>query len=165
MDYKLRPWHQNDLTDLVKYANNPAIARFMTNQFPHPYTEEAGINFINFATKDHPVHIFAIEIEGHAAGGIGIHPQSDIQQKNAELGYWLAEPYWGKGIMTSAIKEMTQFAFEQYDITRLFARPFGSNTGSQKALEKAGFTLEARIANSLYKNGEYQDELIYAYRK
>ena len=95
MHLVLRPWRLSDLPNLLKYANNPNIAANMTNGFPHPYTKADGLKFIAFANQDDPVHIFAIEVDGEAVGGIGIHPQSDIHSKNAELGYWLAEPYWG----------------------------------------------------------------------
>lgn len=137
----------------------------MTNGFPHPYTVEHARSFINMANRDNPVHIFAIEVAGEAAGGIGIHPQSDIHIKNAELGYWLAEKYWGKGIITEAVKQMVDFAFRTYDINRVFARPFSNNPASQRVLEKAGFKLEAKIAGAIFKNGETLDELIYAFRK
>lgn len=165
MQFKLRPWNENDTNSLVANANNFNIARFLTDGFPHPYTEQNARDFIAMATKDDPVHIFAIEVEGKAVGGIGIHPQSDIMKKNAELGYWLGETYWGKGIITAAIKQMVDFAFNTYDITRIYARPFGNNVASQKVLQKAGFILEARIEKNIFKNGEFLDELIYAVRK
>ena len=161
----LRPWEISDLTNLVKHANNLNVAKYMMNSFPHPYTEEAGKKFIEFANKDTPVHIFAIEFEGEAIGGIGIHPQSDIQCKNAELGYWLAEPYWGKGIMTSAIQQILEFTFKTFDFNRVFARPFGTNKASQKILEKNGFQLEAHLKATFFKNDTYHDELIYAIRR
>lgn len=165
MQFILRPWNENDIESLVANANNANIARFMTDGFPHPYTVENAKAFITMATKDVPVHIFAIEAEGKAVGGIGIHPQADVMKKNAELGYWLGEDHWGKGIITAAIKQMIDFAFSTYDITRIYARPFGNNAASQKVLEKAGFVLEARIEKSIFKNGEFLDELIYAVRK
>lgn len=164
MDFTLRPWNNEDLESLVKYANNYKIARFMTDQFPHPYTIEKGNAFIEFVTKDSPLHIFAIAIENEAVGGIGLHPQFDIQRKNAELGYWLGEPFWGHGIITKAVIQMVNYGFKNFDINRIFARPFGTNIASQKVLEKAGFQLEARFEKSLFKNGEYLDELIYAVR-
>ena len=89
MEIKLRPWNIEDAESLVENANNFEIARFMSDAFPYPYTIEHAKNFIAFATKDDPIHIFAIEMNGKAAGGIGIHPQADIMKKNAELGYWL----------------------------------------------------------------------------
>jgi len=161
----LRPWSMDDLNSLVKYANDIEISKNLTNKFPYPYTKENGTNFINFATKDNPIHIFAIDIHGEAVGGIGIHPQDDIQCKNAELGYWLAQDYWGRGIISKAIAQIVSFGFKTYDLTRIFARPFGSNIASQKVLEKNGFVLEAKFEKTLYKNGKFEDELIYAIRK
>jgi len=165
MDFILRPWTINDLDSLVANANNYNIARFMTDGFPHPYTRENGKVFIQMATKDDPIHIFAIEVNRKAVGGIGIHPQSDIMKKNAELGYWLGEDYQGKGIITKAITQMIAFGFKTFDITRIYARPFGTNLASQRVLEKTGFTLEARIEKNIFKNGEFYDELIYAVRR
>ena len=165
MDFKLRPWNINDLDSLVKYANNPNIAKYLTDGFPYPYTIENGKKFIESAISHDPVHIFAIDINGEAVGGIGIHPQTDIQKKNAELGYWLAEPFWGNGIMTEAIQQIVNFTFITFDINRIFARPFGNNPGSQKILEKNGFTLEAKFDKTLIKNGQLLDELVYAIRK
>jgi ribosomal-protein-alanine N-acetyltransferase len=154
----------NDVEALVQNANNINISRFMTDAFPNPYRTEDAIRFIHFATTDNPVHIFAIEIDEEAAGGIGIHPQSDVLRKNAELGYWLAEKHWGNGIITAAIPQMIEYGFKSFDITRIYARPFGNNPASQRVLEKCGFKLEARIEKNLYKNGEFLDELIYAVR-
>jgi [ribosomal protein S5]-alanine N-acetyltransferase len=165
MKFILRPWKTSDTESLVRYANNTRIASFMTDQFPHPYTNDKALSFIRNAMMHKPVQIFAIEVEGEAAGGIGLHPQNDIQRKNAELGYWLAEKHWNKGIVTNAVKEMIEYGFSKFDINRIFARPFGNNIASQKVLEKAGFRLEARIEKGFYKNGEYLDELIYAIRK
>jgi [ribosomal protein S5]-alanine N-acetyltransferase len=164
-NFKLRPWNPADLDSLVRHANNLNIARFMTDGFPHPYTPEHGKAFIAFAMRDDPPHIFAIEVDGEAAGGIGIHPQEGIMRKNAELGYWLAEKYWGKGIVSGAIPKMIDLAFATYDITRLYARPFGNNKASHRVLEKCGFTLEARIEKNIFKYGEYLDELIYSVRR
>ncbi len=165
MDFLLRPWHINDVQSLVQNANNFNIAKVMTDMFPHPYNEQDARNFIAMATKDDPVHIFAIDVDGRAVGGIGIHPQWDVNRKNAKLGYWLGEEYWGLGIITNAVKQIVDFAFGTYDITRVYARPFGNNIASQKVLQKAGFTLEAKIEKGIFKNNEFVDELIYAVRR
>ncbi|MBI3238200.1 MAG: GNAT family N-acetyltransferase [Flavobacteriia bacterium] len=165
MNFQLRPWSDNDLESLVKYANNWNIARFMTDGFPFPYTEENGKAFIAMATAAKPTNVFAIDVNGEAIGGIGIHPQTDIYRNNAELGYWLAEPFWGNKIITKAITEMVTYAFETFEIDRVFAKPFGSNTASQRVLEKAGFTLEGRFEKTIIKNGELEDELVFAIRK
>ncbi|WP_294226741.1 GNAT family protein [uncultured Chryseobacterium sp.] len=165
-EFKLRAWKKEDLKSLVKYANNLSIAKNMTDMFPHPYSEADGMSFIEFATQPGSAHIFAIEVDGEAAGGIGIHPQHDIHRKNAELGYWLGKPFWGMGIISRAIRQALDFAFRNYnDIDRIFARPFGSNTASQKVLEKNGFVREAHFEKTLIKNGELQDELVYAVRR
>lgn len=163
--FTLRPWLLSDLDSLTKYANNFNIAKNLTDKFPHPYTESDGKAFIAFANQGKPISIFAIEVNGEAVGGIGIHLQTDVHRKNAELGYWLAEPFWGGGIMSSAIQQAVDYAFENFDINRVFARPFGSNKASQKVLEKNHFVLEGRFEKTLIKNNTYEDELIYAIRR
>lgn len=164
-NFKIRPWEMSDIESLVKYANNWNVAKNMTDKFPYPYTENNGKAFIEFANKDFPIHFFAIDIDGKAIGGIGIHPQEDIHRNNAELGYWLAESFWGKGIISEAIKQMVDFAFNTYKINRVFAIPFGTNIASQKVLEKNNFILEGKFDKVLIKNGELLDELIYAIRR
>lgn len=104
MHFTLRPWTMADLDSLIILANNKAIAANMMDIFPHPYTTEAGKAFIRLATGEEPVRLFAIDVDGKAVGGIGLHPQPDIYRKNIELGYWLGEPFWGKGIITEAIQ-------------------------------------------------------------
>lgn len=163
--FTLRPWRDADLPSLVQHANNARIAQNMMNRFPHPYTAEHGKAFIAMATGATPYSIFAIEVEGAAVGGIGLHPQDDIYCKNAELGYWLAEPYWGKGIATAAVVQMVAYGFTTFDVARIFARPFGTNAASQRVLQKAGFSLEARLGKTIFKNGMYIDELVYAVRR
>ncbi len=165
MQFKIRPWSFSDLDSLIKYANNWNVAKNLTDKFPHPYTQNDGKSFIEFATADNPIHIFAIEVNGEAVGGIGIHPQTDIFKKNAELGYWLAEPFWGQKIITNAVKQMVDFGFSTYDIERIFARPFGTNAASKKILENNNFVLEACFEKALFKNEEYLDDLVYAIRR
>ena len=165
MQFKLRPWKEDDVSSLVKYANNLNIASRLTDKFPYPYSKEDALSFITAIKQQDPVTIFAIEIENEAVGSIGILLQEDIWSKNAELGYWLAEHLWGKGIVTRAIREMIDFGFKSFDIERIFARPFGSNIASQRVLEKAGFKLEARLKHTIFKYGKYEDELIYSVRR
>lgn len=165
MNFILRPWERRDLGSLVKYANNLNIAKFMTNQFPHPYTIEDGKAFIETAATGKPVNIMAIEVNNEAAGGIGIHLQPDIYCMNAEMGYWLAEPFWGKGIITKAIIQMKDYAFSNWKLERIYARPFGTNKASQRVLEKAGFTREALFLKTIYKYGENHDEQVFGIRK
>jgi len=162
MEFKLRKWTESDLDSLVKYANNSNVARWLTNGFPHPYTQEDGKAYLSMVANDNPAKVFAIDVHGEAVGSIGIFPQSDIHEKNAEIGYWLGQKYWGQGIMAKAIQEIVEYGFQTFDIVRVFARPFSTNLKSQRVLEKAGLTLEATLKRALFKNGEFMDELIYA---
>ncbi|MCD7971499.1 MAG: GNAT family N-acetyltransferase [Candidatus Azobacteroides sp.] len=163
--YILRKWQKSDLYSLVKHANNRNIAEKLTNKFPFPYTEKDGKDFLESVIHQDSPLVFAIEIAGEAVGAIGLFPQEDIHCKNAEMGYWLSESYWGNGIMPEAIKEMVRYGFSIFDINRIFARPFGTNLASRRVLEKAGFKQEAVFKDTLYKNGKYIDEIIYAIRK
>lgn len=165
MQITLRPWHLDDIDDLVALANNKNIAQFMADVFPHPYTIENGKTFIGFATSNPNSKIFAIIVDNKPIGSIGLHLQTDILRKNAEIGYWLGEDYWGKGIITKAIPQIIDYGFKNMDIVRIFARIFETNKASQKVVEKCGFKLEGKYDKTLYKNGEYLDELIYAIRK
>ncbi|MCL2560943.1 MAG: GNAT family N-acetyltransferase [Rikenellaceae bacterium] len=160
-DFTLRPYREADVASLAKYADNYNVARFLRNAFPHPYTEKDGQQFIASIIGDSPTKVFAIDMEGEAVGAIGLFPQTDVSEKSAELGYWLGEPFWGRGIVTRAIGQMVEYGLRTWDITRIFATPFSINVASQRVLEKAGFTLEARLRDAFYKNGEYMDELIY----
>jgi [ribosomal protein S5]-alanine N-acetyltransferase len=167
----LRPWNMEDLDNMVRFANNKKIADNLTDAFPHPYKHEDGIAYISTNHPDgvlhpdgvhDPVRVFAIEIDGIACGSIGVFPQTDIHRKNAEMGYWLAEEYWGRGIMTEAVKQVVEYGFKTFDINRIFARPFSTNLASQRVLEKAGMKLEARFEKALFKNGHFLDELVYS---
>jgi ribosomal-protein-alanine N-acetyltransferase len=165
MPITLEPWKIEYLDDLVKYANNPSIAKNLTDAFPYPYTKEAGKQFIETVSKSNPTLVFAIVKDSEIIGSIGIHPQQDIYRNNVELGYWLAEPFWGQNIMTTAISQIVEYAFKNLPINRIFAKPFGYNIGSQKALLKSGFVLEGKYEKTLIKNGELIDELVFAIRK
>jgi RimJ/RimL family protein N-acetyltransferase len=163
--FQLRIFHPDDLHSLVKHANEPTVSAFLTDSFPHPYTEVHGREFIQQAMQSPPLRR-CIEIAGECVGAIGLHPKTDLWRRNLELGYWLAKEHRGKGIMTEAIRLMVQLGFAEFpEVTRIYATPFGSNIASQKALEKAGFTLEATLLGTLVKNGEVEDEWIYAVRR
>ena len=165
MNFKLRPWKFEDKFALKKYANNPKIAAKMTDGFPHPYNIEDAEKFITFASEMNPISIFAITIDDEAVGGIGLHLEKDIHRLNAELGYCLAENYWGRGIVSKAIQEIVKYGFENFEITRIYARPFGSNIASQKVLEKAGFKFETKFEKTLIKNGVLEDEYYFGLLK
>lgn len=155
-----------DADRLAIIANNQKIADCLRDGFPHPYSIDDARQFILLARQEgNNSRLFAIEINGAVAGSIGAYLKENVHRKNAELGYYLAEEYWGKGIMPNAIRRMTQYLFENFDINRIYAQPFARNTGSRKALEKAGFRLEAFLKNSIIKNNIVQDGCIYAILK
>lgn len=161
----LRPLETNDAERLATLANNIKIATNLTDQFPHPYHLEDANRFISMTMNSSPRNVLCIEVNKELIGAIGIHPQNDVWKRNAELGYWLAEDYWGKGIMTEAIQQMVTYGFNNFDIERIFARPFGRNIASQRVLEKTGFTMEARLKGTIVKNGRVEDECIYGMRR
>lgn len=165
MKIQMRPWRFDDLQAMLLHANNFNIAKNMTDRFPHPYTFEHAKTFLNKVTSDNPVQVLAITLNDEPIGASGLFPQDDIFSKNAELGYWLSEQHWGKGYATDAIRWMVDYGFKTFPINRIFARPFGTNIASQRVLEKSGFTLEATFIGTIFKNGKYFDELVYAIRK
>lgn len=164
MDFVLRKWDENDVAYLQKYANNEKIAANLRNAFPHPYTMDDAKEYIlcSIAQDGKKQVTRAITVEGRAVGSIGVFFQNDVSEKSAELGYWLAEPFWGQGIMTGAISKICRYVFAKYDIERIFAEPFARNKGSRRVLEKAGFVLEGTMRNSVFKNGVLQDSCMYA---
>jgi len=165
MDFEIRPFKISDSASVVKYANNPKIARFLSDQFPYPYTEDDARAFIERASGKNPTQSFAIVAGGEVIGGIGIHPQEDIHRKNAEIGYWVGEPFWGKGIMSRAIAWMLDYGFKTFDIERIFAKTFFENEASQHILLKNGFTREAHFKKTVFKNGALYDEFVFGIRR
>lgn len=161
MDFILRPWRIEDVDSLIKYGSNPNITRFMSDGFSNLFTPESAKAFIEFANTGNNKLYRTIDIDGEASGGIGVMLQPDIYCKNAELGYWLAEPYWGQGIITKAVKLIVEESFQTLSINRVFAVPYSNNIASHRVLEKAGFKLEARHQKKVIKNGEFFDELVY----
>lgn len=162
----LRPWSIRDAAKLAIIANNKSIADNLRDGFPNPYTLDDAINWLTMILPvNFPPRFFAIVVEEVLAGSIGIVTKTDIYRKNFEIGYFLAVDYWGKGIATKAIKAATSYAFKDFDIVRVYAEPFADNDGSRRALEKAGFTLEATLRHNVIKNGLIKDSCIYSVLK
>lgn len=162
MKITLKLWTEADLLNLIRYGDNKNIWDNMADGFPHPYTREAGLKYLERARADTPAKMLAICSDDEVVGSIGVFPDSDVYRKNAAIAYWIAEPFWGKGIGAEAIRLISCYAFEHFAVERLYAKPYARNIGSHRALEKAGFRLEARLKNAVFKNGEYEDELIYS---
>ncbi len=164
-DVIFRPWVLADKPDLIKHANNKKIFDNMRDMFPHPYTSEAADQFLSKVAGFEPQQVFAIEVNSEAVGSVGIFPQEDIERINAELGYWVAEEYWGNGIATKAAKFIIEYGFKTFPVSRIFAIPFPNNIASQKVLQNSDMLLEATIPNSLIKNNVIMDKQIYAIRR
>ncbi len=164
MEFVLRKWAGEDAPALVKYADNKNIADNMRDGFPHPYLINDAWAFLqSFIDADESKSFCrAIDVGGEAVGSIGLFLQDDVYRKSAEIGYWLGEPFWGKGIVTAALKQMCSEAFKRYDITRIYAEPYSQNAASRRALEKAGFELEGTLRESVCKNGAIFDSCVYA---
>lgn len=158
----MRPWRQGDQEALLRHANNPNVSRYLGDQFAYPYTPELADWWIQHCESEDPKVSFAIEVDGEAAGGVGVVLKHDIDRKTANVGYWLGEAYWGRGIVAEALAAFTEYAFTAYDLARLQASVFPPNTASCRVLEKAGYVLEARLRNRLYKHGRLYDQLLYA---
>ncbi len=138
-DFILRPWSRSDLAELVRLAGNKKIFDNLRDLFPHPYTSRDAELWLEFVEQNNnPPRFFAIETSGRFAGSIGVEFKTDIYRKNAEIGYWLGEPFWNRNIMSRAIILVTRYVFTNFDIIRVFAEPFADNAGSCRALEKAG---------------------------
>ena len=158
----LRPWRREDKAALVRIADNPKIARNMTDIYPSPYTDSDAENWLKARRDDvAPYMYFAIDIGDDVAGGIGIHLREDVQAHTAELGYWLGETFWGQGYMTEAVKVIIPYAFETFGLHRLEAGHFGWNPASGKVLEKAGFRLEGCLREAILKDTAVTDRLVY----
>jgi RimJ/RimL family protein N-acetyltransferase len=158
----VRAWRPSDAPSLAKHANNPAVARQLRDRFPHPYTIADARQFIQSVAGARPTTLFAIVVDGEAVGGIGFFPGADVERFSAEIGYWLAEPYWGRGITVEAIRLVSAYAFDVCNMLRIFALPFADNARSTRVLEKAGYTREALLRSSSVKHREVRDQALYA---
>lgn len=162
--FTLRPWRKSDAASVALAANNPKIAANLRNAFPSPYTLADAEWYVNdcIAQGEDRQLTRAILIDGEAAGSIGVFRKNDVFEKSAELGYWLAEDYWGRGIMTEAVRRICREAFDRFDILRIYAEPFAYNRGSRRVLEKAGFTYEGTMRSGVFKNGRVHSYCMYA---
>ena len=158
----VRSFRDTDASELARHANNRKVWMQLRDQFPHPYTIDDARNFITLARSGEPETMFAITVSDVAVGGIGAKLRDDVERCSAEVGYWLGEPYWGLGIMTRVLAAFTCFAFTAYDLERLYAVPFASNTASCRVLQKAGYRLEGHMRRSAIKDGKVKDQYLFA---
>jgi [ribosomal protein S5]-alanine N-acetyltransferase len=159
---RVRGWQKGDASSLVEHANNLNVAKYLRDRFPHPYTLKDAREFLKHTVSTNDPTNLAIEVDGCAVGAIGYVPGRDVERYSAEIGYWLGEAYWGKGIVSEALRLVTDHAFDAMGFLRLFALPFADNPGSVRVLEKAGYNREGLLCASAVKFGEPKDQLLYA---
>lgn len=158
----IRAWQQGDIPALLEHGNDPEVARNMVDAFPHPYGQQDAENWLQVVAKAPFLDChFGIEFEGEAVGGVGYTPAGDVARRCAEIGYWIGQAHWGKGIATEALGLLTDHVFAHTDIVRLRGTVFEWNPASARVLEKCGYELEARCRQSAYKLGQVIDTFVY----
>lgn len=158
----IRPWRDDDVAALARHANDREIWLNLRDAFPHPYGRADAERFLAMVSRQDPTTFFALEVDGEAAGGIGVSLHGDVERLTAELGYWLARPFWGRGIMSAAVAAFTRERMRVHGLVRVYALPYASNPASARVLEKAGFVCEGRMRRSVIKDGVILDQLLYA---
>ena len=158
----LRPLKQSDIERLVELANNKNVSINLRDGFPNPYAMDDAVKFINNCISQKPVTVFAIEFEGLYVGNISLVPGTDVYRRSAEIGYFLGELYWNKGIMTRAVNLICDYGFKNSDIERIHTGVFDYNHASQRVLEKCGFIKEGTFKRAVFKNGKFFNEIRYS---
>jgi ribosomal-protein-alanine N-acetyltransferase len=158
----LRAPEPEDADSIARHANERDIWLNLRDAFPHPYTRANADGYISHVLTQSPRTSFLISVDGSAVGSISLKPGSDIERVGAEIGYWLAKEYWGRGIMTDALRALTGYAFNQLGLNRVFAVPFTHNAASARVLEKAGYAREGVMRRSAIKDGKLLDQYLYA---
>lgn len=164
MQVTLRRWEQTDAAALCRLADDEKVAANLRDIFPHPYTAQDGQDFIAFCTEIDEMEAMqrAVEVDGALAGSISLVRGTDVPHRSAELGYWLGQSFWGKGIAAEAVRQICALGFAQWDIVRIFAEVFANNRASCRVLEKNGFVCEGTLRKSVVKYGKILDSEIYA---
>ena len=164
MNCKIRKWKLTDAKDIAVALSNKKIQDNLRDGLPYPYSEQDGIDFISsmLSANEDETFAFAITLDDKVIGSIGVFRQQNIHRQTAEMGYYIAEEYWGKGIMTDAVKQICEYVFKNSDILRIYAEPFAYNIGSCRVLEKTGFQYEGTLRNNVVKNGKVIDMKMYS---
>lgn len=164
---KIRKWDLLDAADLAATISNKNIQNNLRDGLPYPYTEKDATEYISamISADENETFAFAITVDNKAVGSIGIFRQGNIHRQTAELGYYIAEEYWGKGITTEAVKQICGYVFDKSDIIRIYAEPFAYNMASCRVLEKAGFQYEGTLRSNAVKNGKVIDMKMYSLLK
>jgi len=161
MQVTLREWKRSDADALAAIANNKKIWDNVRDLLPYPYTKKDAKEWLELVKKQKTVTTFCIEVDGKPGGSIGVTLKDDVYKKTAEIGYFIAEEYWGKGAATEAIKQMVSYVQKEFDIVRIYAEVFEFNRASMKALEKNGFYLESIRKKAAFKNNMIVDDYVW----
>jgi [ribosomal protein S5]-alanine N-acetyltransferase len=161
MEIKLREWRRSDIKDLAKIANNKKIWDNVRDRLPHPYSEKDAKEWIKLVQKQKLVTTFCVEADGEVAGSVGLTLKEDVYRKNVEIGYFIAEKFWGKGVATEAIRQLVSYIENNFDVIRIYAEVFEHNKASMKVLEKNGFHLESVRKKAAIKNNIVLDDYVY----
>lgn len=161
---KIRKWRMEDAVNLAIALNNKNIHDTLRDGLPLPYTVKDAENYIAsmLAADSYTTFAFAITVDDEAVGSIGVFRKENIHSQTAEMGYYIAEPYWGKGIGTIAVKRICEFIFSNTDIIRIYAEPFAHNVASCRILEKSGFSFEGTLRKNAVKNNIVIDMKMYS---
>lgn len=167
MECIIRTWRAEDAADLAAALNNKNILDNLRDGIPYPYTETDAKTFIDAKLREDrsSAFSFAIVVDDRVAGSIGVFRKANIHSRTAEMGYYVTQALWGKGIATSAVKQTCSHVFENTDILRIYAEPFSRNIASCRVLEKSGFLCEGTLRMNAVKNGEILDMKMYAITK
>lgn len=167
MTCEIRKWELADAADLAEAISNQKVQDNLRDGLPYPYTEQDGIEYISamLSADENEAFAFAITVDKKVIGSIGIFRQGNIHRQTGELGYYISEKHWGKGIMAEAVKQICAYVFEKSDIIRIYAEPFAFNAASCRVLEKAGFVYEGTLRNNAVKNGKVIDMKMYSLLK
>ena len=153
----LREYADSDLERLAKLANNENVARYLVYTFPHPYTPADAEWWIGTGSKQDGAITRVIEYRGLFVDSVGITPQNGWRDHLGEIGYWVAEDYWGKGIASAALRQMTDYGFSNRNFRKLYAPVLAPNAASMRVLEKCGYECEAILKDEVQKSGIYFD--------
>ena len=157
----VRPWRREDRASLLRHADNPNVARYLSLRFPNPYTPADADAWFAFLESQEDPEGWAIEVDGAAVGGIGLRRGAAEFAHSAELGYWLGEAYWRRGIVTAAVRVVVPFVMERWDLVRLTAYASARNVGSVRVLEEAGFVREGLVRARAFRDGHAYDHVMF----
>jgi [ribosomal protein S5]-alanine N-acetyltransferase len=159
---QLRAYETSDIGSLVALANNKNVSRYLVYTFPYPYTAQDAQWWVAIGAKENGAITKAIECNGALVGSVGLQPQTAWRDHVAEIGYWIGEPFWGKGYATAALRQMTETAFESLGFRRLIAPVLAPNIRSMRVLEKCGYECEGILKIEVRKDGMFHDIHHYA---